>query len=130
MNTAQKLLSMAKIALLVGLCLYTVLSSLLFIYLQIHFFDPIYFPRVMIQILAVNTVFLLNLFLSARQFLLPEKNTVHSAGDRAAVLVCSVIGFVMFLRLALHSGAVYDYFFLFCNLVIVGLSAYDFLPHK
>ena len=129
MNTIRKLLPIIKIALLVGLCLYTVLSSLLFIYLQIHFFDPTFFPKVIVQILAVNTVFLLNLFLSAKPLVLPADNKLHSASDPVAAFVCSVIGCVIFLCLALRSHMLYDWFFALCTLPVVILSLSDLFHH-
>ena len=129
MNTIRKLLPIIKIALLVGLCLYTVLSSLLFIYLQIHFFDPTFFPKVIVQILAVNTVFLLNLFLSAKPLALPADNKLHSASDPVAAFICSVIGCVIFLCLALRSHMLYDWFFALCTLPVVILSLSDLFHH-
>lgn len=125
MNTIRKLLPIIKITLLVGLCLYTLLSSLLFIYLQIRFFDPAFFPRVIVQILAVNTVFLLNLFLSAKPLALPADSKLHSASDPVAAFVCSVIGCVMFLCLSLRSHMLYDWFFALCTLPVVILSLYE-----
>lgn len=129
MNTIRNLLPIIKIALLVGLCLYTVLSSLLFIYLQIHFFDPTFFPKVIVQIVAVNTVFLLNLFLSAKPLALPADNKLHSASDPVAAFVCSVIGCVIFLCLALRSHTLYDWFFALCTLPVVILSLSDLIHH-
>ena len=126
MSTIRKFLPIVKIALLVGLCLYTVLSSLLFVYLQIRFFDAAYFSKVLLQILAVNTVFLLNLFLSAKELLLPRENT----GDRIPMLVCSGVGGVMFLCLAVRSGAVHDWFFAFCTLLLTCISLWELFPQK
>lgn len=117
MKSAQKLLPIIKLALLAGLCLYILPSSLLVIYLQIQFLEPSYFPKILIQILAVNTVFLLNLFFSAEQLFLPERKT-----PRAESMICAVIGCIMFLCLALHTQAIYDWFFFLCTLAVVGLS--------
>ena len=130
MNMIRKLLPSIKIALLVGLCLYTVLSSLMFVYLQLRFFDPSYFPRVLLQILTANTVFLLNLFLSLKPLVLPTYDVAHMANDRGAAFICSVIGCIMFLALALRSHMLYDWFFALCSLLVVCLSLYEILPHK
>ena len=130
MNTIRKLLPMIKIALLVGLCLYIALSSLLFMYLQIRFFDPAFFPKVIVQILAVNTVFLLNLFLSAKPLVLPADSKLHSASDLPAALGCSVIGCTMLLCIALRSHMLYDRFFALFSLLVVALSLYELFLHN
>ena len=127
MNTVKKLLPIIKLALLVGLCFYIVPSSLLFLYLHLSFYDPIYFYGVAIQLLAVNTVFLLNLFLTLKPLLLPNRKDVHNANDRRAAVVCSLLGGIMFLCLALRSEAIYDWFFVFCNGAIILLSVYELL---
>ena len=130
MNSGQSIRSIIKITLLAGLCLYTVLASLLFIYLQLYFFDPIYFHKTILQILAVNTVFLLNLFLSAKQFLLPDPNPDHSKSDRMVCFLCSVVGLIMFICLAERSGEYHDRFFACCNWILVALSALELPVRK
>lgn len=127
MNTVKKLLTFIKLTLLVGLCFYIVPSSLLFLYLHLSFFDPIYFFGVAIHLLAMNTVFLLNLFLTLKPLLLPSRKDPLSANDNRAAFLCSMLGGIMFLSLALNSGAIYDWFFVFCNMVIILLSVYELL---
>ena len=126
MSTVKKLLPIIKLTLLVGLYLYIALSSALFLYLQLRFFDPMYFPKVILLILAVNTVFLLNLFLSAKPILLPPP----SPSDGRAAFVCSVMGSLMFLWLLLHTRTVYDLFFFLCTLVILLLSLSELRRHQ
>ena len=130
MNSGQSIRSIIKITLLAGICLYTVLASLLLIYLQLYFLDLSYFSKTIIVILAINTVFLVNLFLSAKLLLLPEQNPRRLHSDRIACFILSVLGLIIFLILAERNGEYHDRFFACCNWILVALSALELRSPK
>ena len=130
MNIDPRTFSLIKIILLAALCLYIVLSALFYVYLQLRFFDPLYFRKIILQILAVTAIFLFDLFLSVRQEQLRKTNRGPSRLSYILTVACTAGGYVVFSRLAAQTAMASTRFLSLYIPVILILSVYEFITCK
>lgn len=124
MNTVQKTLSGIKLIMLIGLCLYTGLSALFFVYLQIRFFDPIYFQKIAVRILGVGLILGWNLSLSVKHL------RHHTTVSHLTAFLCSAAGCLLFLRTAINVDNTVSWFFAYYCIVILLISTYELISTK